>query len=146
VRYPKLVGKGKTNDEMVLNIDLAPTFLELAGIPVSAEMQGTSWLPLLTGAKTDWRQSFLAEYFYEQNYVGTPTLVALRTKDAKLIKYSGHDALWQGTRATAFAFRKLYDTRTALTMSAQGVTELATVNVKDFKGLGFRKVRNPFVG
>ena len=48
-------------------------------------------------------------------------------------------------RATAFAFRKLYDTRSALTMTAQGVTEFATVNVKDFEGLGFRKVWNPIV-
>ncbi len=55
-----------------------------------------------------------------------------------------HDALWQRARATTFAFRKLYDTRSALTMTAQGVTEFATVNVKDFEGLGFRKVWNPF--
>lgn len=54
-----------------------------------------------------------------------------------------HDALWKNARATTFAFRKLYDTRSALTMTAQGVTEFATVNVKDFEGLGFRKVWNP---
>ena len=54
-----------------------------------------------------------------------------------------HDALWQKARAKDFAFRKIYDTRSALTMTAQGVTELATVNVKDFEGLGFRKVWNP---
>ena len=54
-----------------------------------------------------------------------------------------HDTLWQKARAKDFAFRKLYDTRTALTMTAQGVTEFATVNVKDFEGLGFRKVWNP---
>jgi len=91
VRYPKLVAKGKVRDEMVLNIDVAPTFLELAGISVPAEMQGKSWACFLAGKKTEWRQSFLAEYFYEQNFVGTPTLVALRTQDAKLIKYPGHD-------------------------------------------------------
>lgn len=54
-----------------------------------------------------------------------------------------HDALWQKARAKAFAFRKLYDARSAITMTAQGVTELATVNVKDFEGLGFRRVWNP---
>lgn len=54
-----------------------------------------------------------------------------------------HDTLWQEARAKDFAFRKLYDTRSALTMTAQGVTEFATVNVKDFDGLGFRKVWNP---
>jgi uncharacterized protein len=54
-----------------------------------------------------------------------------------------HDTLWQRARAKDFAFRKLYDTRSALTMTAQGVTEFATVNVKDFEGLGFGKVWNP---
>ena len=54
-----------------------------------------------------------------------------------------HDALWQRARAKDFAFRKLYDTRSALTMTSQGVTEFATANVKDFEGLGFRKVWNP---
>lgn len=54
-----------------------------------------------------------------------------------------HDALWQKARASTFAFRKLYDTRSALTMTAQGVTKFATANVKDFEGLGFREVWNP---
>ena len=56
-----------------------------------------------------------------------------------------HDTLWKNARAATFAFPKLYDTRSALTMTAQGVTDLATVNVKDFEGLGFRKVWNPIV-
>lgn len=54
-----------------------------------------------------------------------------------------HDILWLKARTQDFAFRKLYDTRCALTMIAQGVTEFATMNVKDFEGLGFRKVWNP---
>lgn len=91
VRGPKLFPKGRVRDEMVLNIDIAPTFLELASVAVPPGMQGRSWVPLLAGRKTDWRQSFLAEYFYEQNFVGTPTLVALRTQDAKLIRYPGRD-------------------------------------------------------
>lgn len=54
-----------------------------------------------------------------------------------------HDAIWQKASVPAFAFRKLYDTRSALTMTAQGVTEFATANVKDFEGLGFRRIWNP---
>lgn len=54
-----------------------------------------------------------------------------------------HDFLWHIARGKEFAFRRLYDARTALTMKAQGVTELATVNVKDYEGLGFQKVWNP---
>ena len=54
-----------------------------------------------------------------------------------------HDVLWQKARAKDFAFRRLYDARSALTLVTQGVTEFATVNVKDFVGLGFQRVWNP---
>jgi hypothetical protein len=54
-----------------------------------------------------------------------------------------HDALWQQGQRKDFAFRRLYDARAALTMTAQGVKEFATVNIKDYEGFGFRKVWNP---
>lgn len=91
VRYPKRFPKGLVRDEMVLNTDIAPTFLELAGIPVPAHMQGRSLIPLLTGAQTEWRQSFLAQYFIEREYPNTPTFLAVRTRNAKLVKYPGHE-------------------------------------------------------
>jgi arylsulfatase A-like enzyme len=91
LRYPRMIPKGKILDEMVLNIDMAPTFLELAGIAVPREMQGQSWVPLLHGKGTQWRKAFLAEYFYERNFPGTPPVVAVRTTTAKLIKYPGHE-------------------------------------------------------
>jgi arylsulfatase A-like enzyme len=91
VRYPKLFPKGKTVDEMILNIDLAPTFLDLAGIAVPKQMQGRSWRELVTAGDREWRKSFLAEYFIEHEYPNTPTLVAVRTESAKLVKYPGRD-------------------------------------------------------
>jgi len=91
VRYPILVPKAKVLDEMVLSIDLAPTLLDLAGLPVPSQMQGRSWQPLLTGKPTGWRQSFLFEYFRERAFPNTPTLFGVRTANAKLIKYPGHD-------------------------------------------------------
>lgn len=54
-----------------------------------------------------------------------------------------HDALWPELRATNFARRRAYDLRAALSLLRHGVTEFATVNVKDFAGLGFSKVWNP---
>ncbi|MBE2285423.1 MAG: PIN domain-containing protein [Prosthecobacter sp.] len=54
-----------------------------------------------------------------------------------------HDMLWQRAADKTFAFRRLYDARSAMSMTAQGVTDFATANVKDFQGLGFRKVWNP---
>lgn len=54
-----------------------------------------------------------------------------------------HDVLWEKARAKAFAFRRLYDVRTALTLIAHRVTRFATVNVKDFEGVGFARVWDP---
>lgn len=91
VRYPKLFPKGKVVDGMVLNIDLAPTFLDLAGISIPQQMQGRSWVPLVNGNDHGWRTSFLAQYFLEKEYPNTPTFVALRTENGKLVQYPGRE-------------------------------------------------------
>ena len=76
---------------MVLNIDPAATFLDLAGQPVPSAMHGRSWKPLLEGkGDTPWRESFFYCYFRERGYEA-PETTAVRTSDAKLIKYPGHD-------------------------------------------------------
>jgi arylsulfatase A-like enzyme len=90
LRYPKLGIKGKVIDEMVLNIDLAPTLLEFAGVTMPKEMQGRSWKPLLAGQAVDWRKAWFYEYFQERGF-GVPTVLAVRTDTAKLIKYPGHE-------------------------------------------------------
>jgi N-acetylglucosamine-6-sulfatase len=50
----------------VVSIDVAPTFLELAGAPPAKDMDGRSLVPLLRGDKVDWRKSFLIEYFSDK--------------------------------------------------------------------------------
>jgi arylsulfatase A-like enzyme len=90
VRYPKLAAKGKTLDPIALNVDLAPTLLDFAGVAIPKEMQGRSWRPLLEGKKTDWRSAFFYCYFYERNF-NVPLVTAVRTDTAKLVKYPGHD-------------------------------------------------------
>jgi arylsulfatase A-like enzyme len=91
VRYPKFAAKGKALDEMVLNIDLAPTLLDFAGVTVPKEMQGRSWRPLVEGKPVNWRKAWFYEYFLERNFPGTPTVLAVRTESAKLVQYPGHD-------------------------------------------------------
>lgn len=54
-----------------------------------------------------------------------------------------HDVLWKQAAARDFARRRIYDARTALSLIAFGVTDFATLNVKDFQHLGFQKVWNP---
>lgn len=51
--------------------------------------------------------------------------------------------LWERAAMTAFPYRKIYDTRLALTLRYHGVTEFTTFNVKDFQGFGFTRVWNP---
>jgi arylsulfatase A-like enzyme len=95
VRYPALgaAGRGRLADEMVLNLDLAPSLLDFAGVPAPQEMQGRSWRPLLSGQPTAWRQSWFYTYFAEnQKNTQVPDITAVRTATAKLIHYPGHHA------------------------------------------------------
>jgi arylsulfatase A-like enzyme len=64
VRYPARVrARQVDNTHMTLNIDVAPTLLELAGIEVPSWMHGRSFAPLLMGQSTQWRDDFLYEYY-----------------------------------------------------------------------------------
>jgi len=85
-RYPKLFPKGKVVDQLVINQDLAPTWLDLAGLPAHAGMQGRSFKPLALGeAPKDWRTSFLC--YYRKELGDTPTCRGIRTENAKLVIY-----------------------------------------------------------
>lgn len=78
---------GRVVSDLVLNIDLAPTFLDLAGVPVPESMQGRSLAPLLANKPTKWRQSFLYEYFQEAGRPVIPTTLAVRTKNWKYARF-----------------------------------------------------------
>lgn len=89
VRYPKRFPKATVVDELVINLDLAPTFLDLAGLPADPAMQGASWAGLAAGVKpAGWRTSFLS--YYRKELGDTPTCHGVRTADAKLIVYPRH--------------------------------------------------------
>ncbi|MBX3741203.1 MAG: sulfatase [Akkermansiaceae bacterium] len=83
--FHKITGKEITPD--VLNIDLAPTIVDLAGIKLPESFQGRSLRPLLEESPpADWRESFLYEYFYERNF-RNPTILGLRSTKGKIITY-----------------------------------------------------------
>ncbi|HOO56164.1 MAG TPA: sulfatase-like hydrolase/transferase [bacterium] len=87
MRYPRaLPDGGKKVDEMVLNIDLAPTVLSAAGLAVPGRVQGKSYLELAEGKDVSWRDSWLYEYYEDYNFPHPPCM-ALRTRDWKLIRY-----------------------------------------------------------
>lgn len=84
MRWPRGIKAGATIGAMTLNIDLAPTLLELAGAPVPATMHGRSLAPLLKGTPpADWRKAALFEYFHEKRYPTWPTWQSVRTSDGR---------------------------------------------------------------
>ncbi|MCL5269799.1 MAG: sulfatase [bacterium] len=87
VRYPPLARPGAKIPEIVLNIDYAPTFLDLAGAAAPAAMQGRSFAPLLRGRTEGWRKSYFYEYFLEDYAPGFVTAVGVRTERYKYIEY-----------------------------------------------------------
>jgi arylsulfatase A-like enzyme len=85
--------RGRTRDEMALNIDIAPTLLDLAGVPAAEEMQGRSLVPLLQGKTVTWRSDFLYEHTFHvppqhreaAGYI--PASVGVRTSRYKYLRY-----------------------------------------------------------
>jgi arylsulfatase A-like enzyme len=88
LRYPGRVKPGTTSDAMVLNLDVAPTLLDIADLPVPAAMQGKSMLPLAEG-KSDpaWRKDWLYEYYEYPGFENVRPCRGIRTERYKLIHF-----------------------------------------------------------
>lgn len=95
MRYPAMVKAGTEINEMVVNIDFAPTLLSLAGLKVPAAIQGSSFLPLLEGNKTGWRDAVYYHYYeYPDEHRVMPHF-GVRTKRHKLIRFYGDGDFWE---------------------------------------------------
>ena len=89
VRWPSKLEGGEPIESLVQNIDIAPTILEAAGIQAPQEMQGMSFVPLMTRADPPWRDRIFYEYFWELDFPQTPTMFGVRTDRYKYIRYHG---------------------------------------------------------
>ncbi len=117
VRYPRLGVRGRVEERLVMNIDFAPTLLDLAGVPIPETMQGVSLRPLLEGhSPADWRRSTYYAY-YENSWAlarqgaipqrpddpnaryytlhRVPPHRGVRTATHKLIHYYGEGDYWE---------------------------------------------------
>ncbi|MEK7830679.1 MAG: sulfatase/phosphatase domain-containing protein, partial [Acidobacteriota bacterium] len=84
-RMPK-AKRGTTNDDFVLNVDLAPTILAAVGVAAPPRMQGQDFAPLyLSAKKTDWRQEFFYEHATIRSTDFIPSSEALVRRNAKYI-------------------------------------------------------------
>ena len=88
IRYPGQIKAGSVPTEWTVNIDNAPTVLDLAGLPIPARMQGKSLVPILQGnSPPDWRTSMYYHYYeFGQPHWVVP-MYGIRTRRHKLIGY-----------------------------------------------------------
>ena len=95
LRYPKEVQPASINDEIILNLDFAPLFLDLAGIPVPDSFQGRSFRGLWRAeTPPDWRRSLYYRYWMHKAHHNVYAHYGMRTRRYKLIYYYA-DALGQ---------------------------------------------------
>ena len=87
---PGMVKAKSVITDVIMNVDLAPTFLEVAGIKKPVHMQGYSFLPSIKGGNQPARRDkVFYEYYWEASFPQTPTTFAIRTNKYKYIYYNG---------------------------------------------------------
>jgi arylsulfatase A-like enzyme len=96
IRYPSRIRPSSVNDDMVLNLDFAPTFLDLAGLAVSDDMQGLSMRTLLYGkTPKDWRKSIYYHYYEYPGWHMVKRHYGIRTARYKLMHFYHDINAWE---------------------------------------------------
>lgn len=96
VAWPGKIAPKSTSTTMVQNLDYAQTFLEAAGIPAPADMQGESLLPLLTGNPEAWTRDAVYYHYYEYPAVHmVKRHYAVVTEQYKLVHYYYDTDEWE---------------------------------------------------
>jgi len=91
VRYPRLIRPGTIISKMVMNVDLAPSILDICGAEPLKNIHGKSWKELLAGRTSGWRKSLYYSYNYEKQFPYTPNVRGVRTDEWKYVHYPNGD-------------------------------------------------------
>ena len=79
--------RGRPREELALNIDIAPTLLDYAGVPAPRGMQGRSLAPIARGESPAWRDDFFCENNFRQRDQAYPLIEGVRTVRWKYARY-----------------------------------------------------------
>ena len=94
IRHPQSMEQGLVCNELVQNLDIAPTILEAAGAEIPGDMQGQSMLPLFADpAPAGWRKAVYYQFF--ESGWGVPQHYGIRTKRYKLIHFLSEPENWE---------------------------------------------------
>ena len=94
MKYPKKIQAGITSNELVQNLDIAPTILNIAGVEIPQSFQGETLVPLFENTVLpNWRQAVYYEFF--ESGWGVPKHHGVRTKNHKLIYIDSHSPSWE---------------------------------------------------
>lgn len=85
--------RGRRVSQIALNIDIAPTVVEAAGLAPGSEMQGRSLLPLMCGQTVKWREELFYEHLFRHPMI--PPTEGVRTRDWKYIRYLESEPLYE---------------------------------------------------
>lgn len=109
IRYDPLTTGESTIQEMALNIDIAPTLADLAGVTPASPTEGTSLLPLLEGTGTSWRSDFLIENlgFERGDSTSVPTFCAVRSTRWMFARYETGEQELYDLRADPYELTNL---------------------------------------
>jgi arylsulfatase A-like enzyme len=97
IRYPGVIKPGTKVNELMTNVDWAPTILDIAGVPAQPEMQGTSFMPLVKkgGNKAGWRKGAYYHYYeFPQPHHVYPHF-GLRTERYTLVRFYKQTDTWE---------------------------------------------------
>lgn len=86
---PGMVRPQSVMEQVVMNVDIAPTFLQMAGASIPKQMEGYSFLDMLKGKDVNNRKNVFYEYYWEAAFPQTPTMFAIRSDRYKYIYYHG---------------------------------------------------------
>ncbi len=96
VRYPGKIKPGTILDDIVSNIDFAPTLLEMAEVKIPEEVQGRSFFPnLKKETPEDWRQSMYYHYYEYPYYHRVQPHYGIRNQRYKLIHFYYDIDVWE---------------------------------------------------
>ncbi|MBT3548064.1 MAG: sulfatase [Flavobacterium sp.] len=96
IRYPGKIKPGTVVDDIVSNIDFAPTLLDMAGITIPEQVQGKSFFNNLKGENSeDWRQSMYYHYYEYPYYHRVQPHYGIRNKRYKLIHFYYNIDVWE---------------------------------------------------